>query len=372
MRRGLARRILLLTAVALACGAALAWLWPRQPVLDGSRPLPPVRVAGLTLAVGGRPLEIRGVNYLRHSAEDPARCPELQFGADANCPYEQQAIEADMVALRGLGVNTVRVFLNYYAFGGARATNPAYDPAPALANLEQLIDAANRQGIYVLPVLLVKYPQDGFGPAAYAQALQLHVRPVVQRFAGRPGLLGWDLFNEPDLGGPVDARCWDWDNGDYAGCLPLANERIGFLTLLGDEVRRLDPGQLVTVSLGFAKNYVEPAEADAQLAPLVDFFAFHYYDDDPYDSGRYAQHWYYGAGFPADLQRSIAELTALGKPVLVTEIGFPTGVGTLRTPEQLAPDLQAALAAARDERAAGMLLWPFQDAGDMLADGLFR
>jgi hypothetical protein len=87
------------------------------------------------------------------------------------------------------------------------------------------------------------------------------------------------------------------------------------------------------VSLGFAKNYFKPDKADLRLADLVDFFAFHYYDDDPYDSGRYAAHWYYGQGFPADLRRAIAELAALKpqKPIVITELGFPTGAGAKRS-----------------------------------------
>jgi hypothetical protein len=371
MRRGLA---LSLALIALLATATTWWLWPRQPQLDGTRPLPPVITAGRYLTVEGRRIEIRGVNYVRHSREDPVLCPELQFGADANCPYEQAAIEADMAQLQSFGVNAIRVFLNYYAFGGAKATNPSYNDEMALRHLEHLIDAANRHGIYVMPVLMAKYPQDRFGPEAYATALELHVRPVVSRLAHRPGLLAWDLFNEPDLGGPVDQRCWDWDNADFPLCFPLANERLRFLQVVHDEVKRLDPERLTTVSMGFAKNYFEPAEADLRLADVVDLLTFHYYDNDPYDSGRYAAHWYYGAGFPDDLRRSIAELHALGleKPVLITEIGFPTGAGTLRAPEQLPRDLRQSLRVARDEQTAGIMLWPFQTDPDVLIGDLFR
>lgn len=362
------RALLLLVALLLAACSTVAPTQPGEPAQ-----LPPVAVDGTQLMAGGRQFVVHGVNYIHPTGADMAKCAALQFGADSNCPWDPAPIAADMQHLQALGVNTVRVFLNYYVFGGARAADPNYSMAQPLAHLDTLIDEANRRGIYVLPVLLAKYPQDRFGPDSYATALDLHVRPVVQHLAGRRGLLAWDIFNEPDLGGPVDPRCWDWANADFPLCFTLANERLHFVKMLRDEVKRLDPQRLTTVSLGFAKNYFEPQGADLRLADIVDFYAFHYYDDDPYDSGRYAAHWYYGQGFPADLRRAIAELAALklDKPTLITELGFPSGPGTRRTPADLRRDLQTALQTARDERTSGVVLWPFQAGWDELVGDLF-
>ena len=265
------------------------------------------------------------------------------------------------------------MFLNYYVFGGARAADPNYSMDQPLAHLDTLIDEAGKRGIYVLPVLLAKYPQDRFRPEDYATTLELHVRPVVRHLAGKPGVLAWDLFNEPDLGGPIDQRCWDWDNADFPLCFPLANERLHFVKAIHDAVKQIDPARLTTVSLGFAKNYFEPDKADLRLADVVDFFAFHYYDDDPYDSGRYAAHWYYGQGFPADLRRAIDELTALHlqKPIVITELGFPTGPGTKRTLADLHRDLRTSLQTTHDADSNGVVLWPFQTNMDELVGDLF-
>jgi len=349
----------------------LAGCTPAQPAQSGV--LPPITIADARLRSGGDAFEVRGVNYIHPSTADLSKCAALQFGADGNCPWDIAPIAADFDKLRGLGVNTVRVFLNYYVFGGARAADPNYRIDQPLAHLDTLIAEANGRGIYVLPVLLAKYPQDRFRPEDYAAAIELHVRPVVTHLAGRPGLLAWDLFNEPDLGGPVDPRCWDWDNADFPLCFPLANQRLRFVSMLHDEVKRLDPQRLTTVSLGFAKNYFEPDTADLRLADVVDLYAFHYYDDDPHDSGRYAAHWYYGQGFPADLRRAIEELRGLkpGKPILITELGFPTGAGARRTDAELRHDLGVGLQVARDERAAGVLLWPFQTDMRILIGDLF-
>jgi hypothetical protein len=333
----------------------------------------PITADGARLVAGGKTFEMLGVNYVHPSTADTSVCSALQFGADGNCPWDIAPIAADFDRLQQMGVNTIRIFLNYYAFGGARELDPNYSLDQPLAHLDDLIAEANKRGIYVMPVLLTKYPQDRFGPDHYATALDLHVRLVVQHLAGNDGLLAWDLFNEPDLGGPVDPRCWDWDNGDFPLCFQLAQERLRFVKAIHDEVKQLDPTRLTTVSLGFAKNYFEPHDADIRLADVVDVFSYHYYDNDPYDSGRYQAHWYYGQGFPTDLQRANAELHALKleKPILITEIGFPSGPGALRTDADLRRDLRTALQTARDDRTAGVLLWPFQTDLSIVPGNLF-
>ncbi len=358
-----------LALLFLLCIAACAL----QPAARTPGALPLVMTNGEQLLADGRTFEVRGVNYVRPTTADPAKCPDLHFGADPNCPWDMIPIKADFDHLQALGVNTIRIFLNYYVFGGARAADPNYNTAAPLAHLDDLISEANKRGMYVLPVLMAKYPQDRFGTDAYSTVLDLHVRPIVQHLAGRPGVLAWDLFNEPDIGSPVDVRCWDWDNADFPLCFQLAHERLKFIKTLHDEVKRLDPQHLTTVSLAFAKNYFRPEKADMRLADVVDFYSFHYYDNDPYDSGRYAAHWYYGQGFPADLRRAIDELHALklNKPIVVTELGFPTGAGAKRTLDDLHHDLRTALQVAQEEQISGVVLWPFQPRPDDLLNGLF-
>lgn len=338
------------------------------------QPLQRIIVDGGQLKRGWQSFEVRGVDYVRVSGADERQCWTFQFGADPRCPWDTRPILADLDAFQRLGVNTIRIFLNYYVFGGQQKVDQHYDSAAALAHLDAFIDAANARGMYVLPVLLIDYPQDRFGPEHWEKALDLHVRPLVRHLAARDGIIAWDLFNEPDIGSPVDKRCWDWDNADFAGCLPLAEERLRFLKMLAAEVRQLDPGKPLTIAMAFAKSHTEPADAALHIADMVDIFTFHYYDNEPYDSGRYAQHWYYGKGFPADLQRALRELNALrrNKPIIVTEIGFPTGDGTTRTLADLRRDLRVARRIIGDESADGMLLWSFQKTPDELVSDVFR
>jgi endo-1,4-beta-mannosidase len=332
--------------------------------------LSPVIVHGgseLITAHDWQPFEVRGVNYLRTTVDDPNRCAELQFGVDGNCGWNRQAIERDMDVLQSLGVNTVRVFLNFYAFGGSALISPSptssSDMAVAIHHLEQFITIANNRGIYVMPVLMAKYPQDRFTADDLKTVLDIHVHPVINYFSGHNGILAWDLFNEPDIAGPVDVRCWDWDNNEFPLCAQIATQRMLFLNVLRDEVKRLDPHKPLTISVAFAKSYFRPAGVYAvPLAELVDFYAIHYYDNDPYDSGRYAQHWYYGEGFPRDFERSIDELRAmgLGKPVVFTEVGFPSGDDAKRTLAEAQQDLRTARDTVRAKSGNGVILWPFQ------------
>jgi endo-1,4-beta-mannosidase len=368
------RRFLLrLAACGLAVSSLPACTWPAT---NATTPGALTRVTSNNgkLMANGRTLEIHGVNYVHPTGANMLLCGMLQFGADGNCPWDMGPIERDFARLRELGCNTVRVFLNFYVFGAARETQPAYDLEPALAHLEQFVAAAAAQGIYTIPVLMAKYPQDTFGEQWYQRTLELHIRPVVQRLAGNPAIMMWDLFNEPDIGSPVNIRCWDWDNELEPFCFPMAEERMRFLQVIHDEVKRLDRTCLTTVSMAFAKSYFEPHNAFMRMADLVDVLTFHYYDDEPPNSGRYAQHWYYGQGFPADLERAIRELDALNttKPIVVTEIGFPTGPQDWRRAADLRRDLRTALDVVRAERAAGMLLWPFQGDPDSLVGDTFR
>lgn len=360
---------------------------PEPTPTPPTRSLPHIVANGPHLrdSASWQPFEVRGINYIRPFSFDPEQCPEIRFVDNTDCPWDSAAIEADMERLGQLGVNTVRVFLNFYEFGGTTILPLPPDEVDhtlspdsieaALDHLEELITIANRYHIYVMPVLMAKYPQDThFAPEDFWQTMDAHVRPILKRFGNRPGIFAWDLFNEPDIAGPLDPRCWDWDNSSFALCFGAAQQRLLFLNMLRDEVRKLDPHRLLTVSVAFAKSYFRPYGAySVRLADLVDFYSFHYFDNDPFDAGRYAQHWYYGEGFPRDLERSIDELTGLNlhKVVVISEIGFPSGEGTLRQLEEAQRDIRTVVDISRSRPVSGIILWPFQPEPEDMLRGLF-
>jgi exo-beta-1,3-glucanase (GH17 family) len=147
-----------------------------------------------------------------------------------------------------------------------------------------------------------------------------------------------------------------------------------FVEAMLREVKTLDPNRLRTTGLAFAKSHFEPREASLRVADMVDFYTFHYYDDSPYDSGRYKAHWYYGQGFTRDLYRSLQELKALGqnKPVVVTEIGFVTdGREATRSLAQHHADLKLARELIRESGGAGLVIWSFQSTFDDAVGDVF-
>ena len=62
-------------------------------------PLAPVRAQDGLLYAGGRAIEVRGLNYIHPSDADLATCSAIQFGADANCPWDLGPIAADFERL---------------------------------------------------------------------------------------------------------------------------------------------------------------------------------------------------------------------------------------------------------------------------------
>jgi hypothetical protein len=56
---------------------------------------------------------------------------------------------------------------------------------------------------------------------------------------------------------------------------------------------------------------------------------------------------------------------------VITELGFPTGVGAKRTLADLRRDLRLSRQTARDAGTSGVVLWPFQTNMDDLVGDLF-
>jgi hypothetical protein len=63
----------------------------------------------------------------------------------------------------------------------------------------------------------------------------------------------------------------------------------------------------------------------------------------------------------------------LGKPIVVTELGFPTDPadGT-RNDAELARDLARARDVLREMGTSGMVIWPFQSSFDGMIGDLYR
>jgi hypothetical protein len=150
-----------------------------------------------------------GCNFVPSSASN-----QLEMWQAAT--FDRETLERELGFAGGLGFTSLRVFLHDLAW--------REDPAGFCERIEILLDAADRQGIAILPVLFdgVWNPHPTPGPQpeprrrvhnsgwvqspgadmladpARQDALEPYVEGVLGRFRDDPRIDGWDLFNEPD------------------------------------------------------------------------------------------------------------------------------------------------------------------------------
>ena len=103
------------------------------------------------------------------------------------------------------------------------------------------------------------------------------VRPTVARYAGRRGIVGWEVWNEPDL--TVVAS-------DAALGLETAQNYFELLNLAAPVIRNLDPTRLVVIAAtqSIQQKYSAPLDYNRVLRDLgaenlVDVWNIHYYGE---------------------------------------------------------------------------------------------
>lgn len=208
---------------------------------------------------------IKGVNYY------PQFNPWDTFGPD----FSSEVLETDFKIIKGLDLNTVRIFVGYEDFGKAEVNEEK------LARLMKLMDLAEKHQLKVLVTLF-----DFYGDYSVADwtATYAHAQSIVGRLKDHSALFAWDVKNEPDL---------DFENRGA----PLVK---AWLRQIIQTIRAKDPAHPITI--GWSS-----AEAAKNLTEAVDFIAFHYYDA------------------IEDFPGAISELQAITqKPIVVEEFGLST------------------------------------------------
>lgn len=258
------------------------------------------------LSRNGTPFVIAGINYYPQATPWDAFWPR----------YNPAIIDRDFSRIKGLGLNTIRIFIPYEQFGGPRVE-------PELLNrLEDLLDRASAQNIQVI-VTLFDFRGD-YALLRWADA-DRHLETILIRFATHPAILAWDLKNEPDL----DDR--------HAGAEVIDAWLAHTVTL----ARRYAPNHLLTI------GWSNP-EAARRLADQVDLVQFHYY---------------------APVADFAAAYTALrsatpDKPVLLGEFGLPTWNSVFphgHTEAEQAAYYADLLTELRGTDAVGSLAWTLYD-----------
>ena len=206
---------------------------------------------------------LRGFNYVPSTAVN-----DIAFWRD----YDEALVERELTYAQRLGLNSARPFLAYVVY--------EQEPQSFLARLRHFVRAAHDRGISVMPVVwdscfddtLPTYgstenkwiPNPGvqrLGPDFWP-AGEAYCRDLVQTLGPEPGLLMWDMMNEPMV--------TSWVGED----VPDRDSRISiiwnFVHHFCGVMKELDGAHPITVGVAYAANL-------AQVETHVDVLSFHDY-----------------------------------------------------------------------------------------------
>ena len=229
------------------------------------------------------------------------------YGACAHLPRDEFAQREGILSLmRVAGIANVRCDLDW----------AAWEKDNAYPRFAAVLDAAERAGVAVLPILGGSSPrrvlpfeehQDEF-----IAAFRPYVADVMRRFGAR--LPAFEVWNEPNLPG--------WWN------LPNPTNYLAVLKAAHDEIKAANPDALVClggvsdVGLGYIRALYELG-----AAPYFDVVCCHPYTIPFAPEGSLDVKL-------GKLRALMAEFGDDKKPIWITEVGFPThknGIGTVET-----------------------------------------
>ena len=227
--------------------------------------------------------------------------------------FDTATIDRELALARGLGFNTMRVFLHDLLW--------QQDPAGFLERIDRFLAIADRHRIRPMFVLFdgVWDPQPRLGtqrapiphihnsgwvqsPGAAIladttrhESLRGYVQGVVGRFANDRRVLAWDIFNEPDnVNRPAYVAYEPLDKGERA---------FQLLRRAFTWAREMHPSQPIT-SAPWKGDWMDPARVPPLTAYMLDssdVITFHSYDDS------------------ASVDRQVTALERYGRPILCTE-----------------------------------------------------
>jgi len=182
-------------------------------------------------------LNIKGINYY------PQATPWDMFGDT----FSKDILAKDFEIIRGAGLNTVRIFIQYDDFGKADVDQDK------LNKLKQTLDAAENANLDVVVTLFDFY--GNYDVLDWTLNMR-HAETIVTSIKTHTALVGWDIKNEPNL---------DFESRGKANVIAWLDNMISF-------VKSVDKNHRVTI--GWSNT-----QSATLLKDKVDFVSFHYYED---------------------------------------------------------------------------------------------
>ncbi|MCX6021389.1 MAG: cellulase family glycosylhydrolase [Chloroflexi bacterium] len=244
-----------------------------------------------------------------------------------------------------MGANTLRIF---FPFGQVTDADGNFLPEPGnpavttLDHLEAVLALADEQGVRASIVL--------FGPDAcggrtgcWSAAQERFVTAMAAQFRERAQLAYWSTVNE------INDRQWGAAQADNPANADL---RLAWHRQIAATLRAHDPNHLISASVqtdagdGTVEryhDYFRPISGSPEdtLANMVDFLT---------------PHSFLGVKRPNQVMVLSLQARATGKPIVLEEIGWPTGQSARN--EQFTDETQAAVIGALLAAAAGAGVMP--------------
>jgi hypothetical protein len=189
-------------------------------------------------------------------AEKPLKDYSFVRGVNYGMNGDQATLERDLGYARRLNLNSTRIWLSYKAY--------EQDRQGYVAKLRNYIRTAHRLGFTTMPIL---FNGNSLDPAMLKPEFQAegdaYVQAIVNAVKDEPGLLMWDIMNEP---------LWNdyYNKATGAEKQQHETEITAFVRYYLAYTKKIDPVNALTVGYAFSSQ-LEPT------ADLVDVLTFHDY-----------------------------------------------------------------------------------------------
>ena len=221
-----------------------------------------VAVSGRQLQVNCAPFIIRGMNY------SPAAIGQGTGGFDW---YSNSALLAqDVAAMKAMGVNTVRVYLDYAAVWNNSGGDPNNDPSTnpsVVANVNAALNTFQANGIYVILNYWLPYNEALLSNPIPRQWEKLKFQKLMRVFKSHPAVLMWVLGNENNAA---------WNRSITAPQLfSFIQEAVSAAKAAEAPPQPIAVVLVQTASDGVTQDHMNPALLNA--APAVDLWGLNLY-----------------------------------------------------------------------------------------------